>query len=143
MAVQCLDAGRVAGTVEVGIRTNSLADRGVAHPLSSCDRFARRTLHRMSGLLAKTPLAGAFVCLHVGVVRVLIFEGSPPFGGLTPRLAAKLRPPKVPFVSGSASNRVPAAMAWAGRCLEFGNSSVVRTLKHRRGGREKSGGPRC
>jgi GAF domain-containing protein len=48
---------------------------------------------------------GAFV--HVGVVGVLIFEGSPPFGGLAPSLAAKLRPPKVPFALGSASNRVP------------------------------------
>jgi hypothetical protein len=84
--------------------------------LWSCDRVPRRTLHRMPGPLAKTPLAGAFVCLHVGVVRVLIFEDSPSFGGLAPRLAAKLRPPKVPFVLGSASNRVPAAMAWAGRC---------------------------
>ena len=63
---------------------------------------------------------------------VLIFEGSPPLGGLASSLAAKLRPPKVPFALGSASNRVSSAMAWAGRCREFGNAPVVRTLTHRR-----------
>jgi hypothetical protein len=41
-------------------------------------------------------------------------DGGPVVQG--PGNAAKLRPPKVPFVLGSASNKVPAAMAWAGRC---------------------------
>jgi GAF domain-containing protein len=57
---------------------------------------------------------GAFVCLHVGVVGVLIFEGSPPLGGFAPSLAAKLRPPKVPFALGSASNRVPQSASGHG-----------------------------